>query len=92
MKTPLTNHILFSTDWTAAERQAFLRRIPDGRPCQRSPLRGAAGRVDQAGGGGSAAVQFASTGLGTLARHIACAQRARLRSDRQAMVRGASID
>lgn len=28
MKTPLTNHALFSTDWAAAERQAFLHRIP----------------------------------------------------------------
>lgn len=28
MKIPLTNHTLFSTDWAAAERQAFLCRIP----------------------------------------------------------------
>lgn len=37
-------------------------------------------------------LQFASTDPGALARHIARAQQARLRSDRQAMVRGASID
>lgn len=31
MKTPLTNYTLFSTDWAAAERQAFLLRIPRNR-------------------------------------------------------------
>ena len=38
MKTPLTNHTLFSTDWAAAERQAFLRRIPRTRRQQDRPL------------------------------------------------------